>query len=93
MALDNVTGKKLWEFNVGAPVGIGGPSIEHGMLFVPASVTAEIKTHKAGAIFAFGLPSSIEAQHQQSLLLDKQISNQANGTTTAATLTAANTKK
>ncbi|HZD33567.1 MAG TPA: PQQ-binding-like beta-propeller repeat protein, partial [Nitrososphaeraceae archaeon] len=56
LALDETTGDKLWEFNVGAPIGIGGPSIGDGMLLVPTSVTAEIHTHKAGTVFAFGLP-------------------------------------
>ena len=35
LALDKETGKKLWEFNVNAPIGHVGPSIGDGMLFVP----------------------------------------------------------
>lgn len=58
MVLDESTEKKLREYNVGVPIGIGGPSIGHGLLFVPTSTAAEIKAHKSSAIFAFGLPSS-----------------------------------
>lgn len=55
MALDADTGKTLWQFNLGAPVGIGGPSIGNGMLLVP---TGHIQTPNAGGyIVAFGLPS------------------------------------
>ena len=55
MALDASTGKELWEFNVGAPVGIGGPSIADGMLLVP---TGHGQTaNKGGYIVAFGLPN------------------------------------
>jgi len=58
MALDKDTGKKLWEFNVGAPVGIGGPSIGHGMLFVTTGSPAEVGSNKGGYIVAFGLPEN-----------------------------------
>jgi outer membrane protein assembly factor BamB len=58
LALDKETGKKLWEYNVNAPIGHVGPSIGNGMLFVP---TGEIQgqtkgTLKEGSIIAFGLP-------------------------------------
>jgi alcohol dehydrogenase (cytochrome c) len=54
MALDADTGKTLWQFNVGAQVAIGGPSIGNGMLLVP---TGGIQTpNKGGYIVAFGLP-------------------------------------
>ncbi len=54
MALDADTGDTLWEFNIGAPVGIGGPSIGNGMLLVP---TGHIQTpNKGGYVIAFGLP-------------------------------------
>ncbi|VVB72791.1 Outer membrane protein assembly factor BamB [uncultured archaeon] len=54
IALDADTGKLLWEFNVGAPVGIGGPSIGDGMLLVP---TGSGQTqNEGGYIVAFGLP-------------------------------------
>ena len=56
MALDKDTGKLLWEFNVGSPVGIGGPSIGHGLLLVPTGVPAETLAQKGGSIVAFGLP-------------------------------------
>ena len=56
MALDADTGKELWEFNVGAPVAIGGPSIGNGVLLVP---TGDIQTTNAGGyIVAFGLPGN-----------------------------------
>jgi alcohol dehydrogenase (cytochrome c) len=59
-ALDKDTGKKLWDFNVGAPIGVGGPSIGHGMLLVttgaPASAGLE---NKGGDVIAFGLPSTV----------------------------------
>ena len=62
-ALDKDTGKKLWEFNVGAPIGVGGPSIGHGMLLVttgaPGSVGPE---NKGGDVIAFGLPPSAQNQ-------------------------------
>jgi alcohol dehydrogenase (cytochrome c) len=56
MALDADTGKELWEFNVGAPVAIGGPSIGNGVLLVP---TGDIEVpNKGGYLIAFGLPSA-----------------------------------
>jgi outer membrane protein assembly factor BamB len=55
MALDADTGKELWEFNVGAPVGIGGPSIGDGMLLVPTGNGIHT-TNSGGYIVAFGLP-------------------------------------
>jgi alcohol dehydrogenase (cytochrome c) len=58
MALDKDTGNKLWEFNVGAPIGIGGPSVGHGMLFVTTGSPAEVDSNKGGYIVAFGLPSN-----------------------------------
>jgi alcohol dehydrogenase (cytochrome c) len=51
VAFDKDSGKKLWEFNVGAPIGVGGPSVGNGMLFVPVD-----RIHppaEAGAIVAF----------------------------------------
>jgi outer membrane protein assembly factor BamB len=56
MALDEDTGKKLWEFNVDAPIGIDGPSVGHGMLFVPTALSASLP-NKGGGIVAFGLPT------------------------------------
>ncbi|MFB3764575.1 MAG: PQQ-binding-like beta-propeller repeat protein [Methanotrichaceae archaeon] len=57
MALDADTGKELWEFNVGAPVGIGGPSIGNGMLLVPTGSGGQV-TNAGGYIVAFGLPGN-----------------------------------
>jgi outer membrane protein assembly factor BamB len=54
-AFDAETGKEMWEFNVGAPIGIGGPSIGNGMLLVPTGNTAEV-ANVGGYIVAFGLP-------------------------------------
>lgn len=58
MALDKDTGKTLWQFNVGAPIGIGGPSIGHGLLLVPIGSDSESKVQKLGSIIAFGLPGN-----------------------------------
>jgi hypothetical protein len=52
-------GKKLWEFNVGAPIGVGGPSIGHGMQLVTTGAPASAGTaNKGGDFIAFGLPSA-----------------------------------
>lgn len=58
MALDKDTGQTIWEYNVGAPVGIGGPSIGQGMLLVPTGSPHEVNSNKRGYIVAFGLPQS-----------------------------------
>jgi alcohol dehydrogenase (cytochrome c) len=55
MTLDKETGKKLWEFRVGSPVGVGGPSVGNGMLYVPTG-SHEIPALKTGGVVAFGLP-------------------------------------
>jgi alcohol dehydrogenase (cytochrome c) len=59
LALDKQTGKRLWEYNVNAPISLVGPSIGDGMLFVP---TGRIQGQQAkdmpkgvGSIVAFGL--------------------------------------
>lgn len=52
---DAETGEELWEFNVGAPIGIGGPSIGNGMLLVPTGNTGEV-ANPGGYIVAFGFP-------------------------------------
>ena len=66
LALDKDTGKELWEYNVGAPVGIGGPSIGHGMLFVTTGSPAEISSNQGGYVVAFGLDGTSGGQAQQS---------------------------
>jgi alcohol dehydrogenase (cytochrome c) len=59
MALDKDTGKTLWQYNVGAPIGIGGPSIGHrGMLFVTTGIPVDISSNTGGYVVAFGLPPS-----------------------------------
>jgi alcohol dehydrogenase (cytochrome c) len=55
-ALNKDTGQKLWEFNVGAPIGIGGPSIGNGTLLVTTGSPAEIGSNKGGYVVAFSLP-------------------------------------
>jgi outer membrane protein assembly factor BamB len=73
MALDKETGDKLWEFNVGAPVGTGGPSIGHGMLLVTTGAPAEIPANLGGYIIAFGLPeSSNETTNSTSTMMQQQ---------------------
>jgi alcohol dehydrogenase (cytochrome c) len=54
-AFDTETGKELWEFNVGAPIGIGGPSIGDGTLLVPTGNILEV-ANSGSYIVAFGLP-------------------------------------
>ena len=54
-AYDTENGKELWEFNVGAPVSIGGPSIGDDMLLVPTGNNMEA-ANPGGYIVAFGLP-------------------------------------
>jgi len=66
-ALDTDTGKKLWEFNVGAPLGIGGPSIGHGMLFVTTGFPNEIGVNKGGDIIAFGLPAENQTRSNNNI--------------------------
>ncbi|HZD35884.1 MAG TPA: PQQ-binding-like beta-propeller repeat protein [Nitrososphaeraceae archaeon] len=56
LALDKEIGEKLWEFNVGSPIGIGGPSIGNGMLYVTTGIPAEVPAHDAGSVLSFGLP-------------------------------------
>jgi alcohol dehydrogenase (cytochrome c) len=57
LALNNQTGETLWEFNVGGPIGIGGPSIGNGLLLVTTGIPAEIASSESGSIIAFGLPN------------------------------------
>lgn len=52
VALDKDNGKILWQFNMGSAIGIGGPSIGNGMLFVPTGVSHG----PIGSLVAFGLP-------------------------------------
>jgi alcohol dehydrogenase (cytochrome c) len=60
LALDKQTGKKLWEYNVNAPITLVGPSIGDGMLFVPTGkiqgLQAKTMLKGEGSIVAFGLP-------------------------------------
>lgn len=70
-ALDKDTGKKLWEFNVGAPIGVGGPSIGHGMLFVTTGAPGTGPENKGGDVIAFGLTPSAVNQTQSVANLGK----------------------
>ncbi|HZD36506.1 MAG TPA: PQQ-binding-like beta-propeller repeat protein, partial [Nitrososphaeraceae archaeon] len=60
IALDKDSGNKLWEFNVGSPIGIGGPSIGNGMLLVPTGSPAEIGANTGHYVVAFDVPSTAE---------------------------------
>jgi alcohol dehydrogenase (cytochrome c) len=61
IALDADTGKLLWQFNVGAPVGLGGPSIGNGLLIVP---TGSGQTpNDGGYLVAFGLNNICECEY------------------------------
>jgi alcohol dehydrogenase (cytochrome c) len=51
MALDADTGQVLWQYNVGAQVGIGGPSIGNGYLLVPTGGIQE--NNNGGYVVAF----------------------------------------
>lgn len=72
MALNKDTGNTLWQFNVGAPIGIGGPSIGHGMLLVTTGSPAEIGANKGGDIIAFGLPGNQTQGHTLSAAINAQ---------------------
>ena len=58
LALDKETGKKLWEFNVNAPIGDIGPSVGDGMLFVPTGKIEGLPREErvGGSVVAFGPP-------------------------------------
>jgi outer membrane protein assembly factor BamB len=57
MALDADTGNLLWQYNVGAPITLGGPSIGNGMLLVGTGEPNEVGSNPGGYLVAFGLPS------------------------------------
>jgi len=56
LALDADTGDIIWGFNLGAPCGIGGPSIGNGLLLVPTGIGQV--PNDGGYLIAFGLPLS-----------------------------------
>jgi glucose dehydrogenase len=58
LALDKETGKKLWEYNVNAPIGDVGPSVGDGMLFVPTGKIEGLPREErvGGSVVAFGPP-------------------------------------
>jgi alcohol dehydrogenase (cytochrome c) len=51
--LDADTGKKLWEFNVGGPLGVGGASVGDGMVFVTTGSPSARPSYSSGSIVAF----------------------------------------
>ncbi|HZD42878.1 MAG TPA: PQQ-binding-like beta-propeller repeat protein, partial [Methanomicrobiales archaeon] len=58
-ALDKKTGKKVWEFNLGAGPSIGGASIGHGMLLFPTGNPSGLPVNKGSYVVAFGLPGNM----------------------------------
>ncbi len=73
MALDAGNGSTLWQADVGAPIGIGGPSIGQGMLIVP---TGGIQTpNKGGYVVAFGLPSGNVTPTSTALIAVNNVTN------------------
>jgi outer membrane protein assembly factor BamB len=54
-ALDKDTGKKLWEFNVGGPLGVGGASAGDGMIFATTGSPSARLGFTSGSIIAFGI--------------------------------------
>lgn len=56
MALDSSNGNLLWQYNCGAQVAVGGPSIGNGYLLVP---TGGIQANNNGGyVIAFALPGN-----------------------------------
>jgi outer membrane protein assembly factor BamB len=54
-ALDKDIGKKLWEFNVGGPLGVGGASAGDGMIFATTGSPSPRPGFTSGSIIAFGI--------------------------------------
>lgn len=55
VALDKDTGKLLWQFNVGGPLGVGGASTGDGMIFVTTGSSSIRPSFTSGSIIAFGI--------------------------------------
>jgi outer membrane protein assembly factor BamB len=53
-ALDKDTGKKLWQFNIGGPMGVGGASAGDGMIFATTGSPSPRPGFTSGSIIAFG---------------------------------------
>ena len=62
---------RSWVFRVGTPIGICGPSLGNGMLYVPIG-SHEMPALKLGAIIAFGLPDGVMQNSNSSRELPKQ---------------------
>ncbi len=77
LALDAENGRTLWGFNLGAPVGIGGPSIGNGMLMVPTGIGQV--PNDGGYLVAFGLPSGNSTGITLDQLSSLPLSNQTIG--------------
>jgi outer membrane protein assembly factor BamB len=78
VALDADTGKLLWQFNVGAPVGLGGPSIGNGLLLVPTG--SGLTPNEGGYIVAFELKKMMKCEYCLDQFLNLSVSKQ-NSTT------------
>ena len=74
LALDADTGETLWGFNLGAPCGIGGPSIGNGMLLVPTGIGQV--PNDGGYLIAFGLPAGNSTGLTTDQLANLPLSNQ-----------------
>ncbi len=56
--LARLYGSSIWEFNMGAPITLGGPSIGNSMLLVGVGAPNEVGSNNGGYIVGFGLPST-----------------------------------
>lgn len=86
MALDAQTGQTIWEFNMGAPITLGGPSIGNGMLIVGVGAPNEVGSNNGGYIVGFGLPSASKPSQNLSMTAT-QFSNAAIGQMANQTMT------
>jgi alcohol dehydrogenase (cytochrome c) len=77
LALEANTGKTLWAFNLGAPCGVGGPSIGNGMLLVPTGIGQV--PNEGGYLIAFGLPAGSSTGLTADQLANLPLSNQTMG--------------
>jgi len=66
LALNKTDGSTLWEYDVGVPVGIGGPSIANEYLLVPTGSEDEIASNTFGKIVAFTVPHQLRDCEQYS---------------------------
>jgi hypothetical protein len=72
----------LWEFNVGAPITLGGPSIGNGMLLVGTEGSNEVDFNPGCYLVAFGFPSGNRTGLTEDQLMDamaRQVNSSLNG--------------